>query len=131
MANINMTRSRLKFKLQDITLSLAVTFSTKPVHWLSTIIDFFVSIYKNTSSNFFKFILTLYLRPFFKLRYFLYQIIFLSQQKRLLLLHRQSIALHGEKYLKNFGNSVVSLNFSIERAYTLCNFVCSLSGDIK
>ena len=83
------------------------TLCTKPVRGLSGFIGVFVCIYKNTRSNFFKNVLTLYLRPFLKLRYFLYQIIFLCQQKRMLLLHQECVMLHCTEYFQNFGNSLI------------------------
>ena len=108
-------------------LLFAEAVCTKQVKWLSCFICFFVSIHRNTRSEFFQLILTLYLRPFFKLRYFLYKCIFLSQQKRMFLLHQQSIVLYGEEYLKDFGNSLVSFNLSIEGAYALCDIIRNFS----
>ena len=119
-------------EMEDRLLSIGPAICAIPVRGLSRgIIEPLVYIYANIRNDECRFMITLCLRPLFKLRYLLYQFIFFMQQKRMFLLHQKSILLYGEQYLKNFGDSFISLNLGLERAYALCKVIGGFGGSIK
>ncbi len=119
-------RLTIIFKLKNVSLFFLKAFGAKPVIWLGRSIIFFVRVHKRLTSNFLKFILTLCLRPLFKLQYLLFEIVFDLQQVLMLRLHRQSIALYGEQYTKQFGSSFSHLIVNIDRCKALCDINRSL-----
>ena len=104
---------------------------TKPVNWLFKVIYLLVNIEKNTTSQFLKFILLFSLRPLFKFHQFLCKIVFFLQQILIFRLHRKGVRLYGKDYAEQIGNTLVSINFSLERAYALCDIIGRFGGGNK